>query len=62
MDKIFAVIRDLAGDSKTVKLSDVMERCTNKGFKPDQIEECIEEYEELNVWHINQARTKITFV
>lgn len=61
-DKIFTVIRDLAGDSKTVKLADVMDRCTNKGYKPDQVEQCIEEYEELNVWQINQARTKITFV
>lgn len=62
MDKIFSLIRDLAGDSKTVKLADVMDRCTNKGFKPDQVEECIEEYEELNVWQINQARTKLTFI
>ncbi|XP_067014629.2 DNA replication licensing factor Mcm7 [Anabrus simplex] len=62
VDKIFAVIRELAGDEKTVKLSDVMEHCTRKGFKPDQVEECVEEYEELNVWQINQARTKLTFV
>nr|CAD7269117.1 unnamed protein product [Timema shepardi] len=62
VDKIFSVIRDLAGENKTVKLSEVMERCTSKGYKPDQVEECLEEYEELNVWQINQARTKITFV
>ena len=34
----------------------------SKGFQPDQIEECIEEYEELNVWSVNQTKTKITFV
>ncbi|XP_069689664.1 DNA replication licensing factor Mcm7 isoform X2 [Periplaneta americana] len=62
MDKIYSVIRELAGESKTVKMADVMERCTSKGYKPDQVEECLEEYEELNVWLINQARTKITFV
>ncbi|XP_046988430.1 DNA replication licensing factor Mcm7 [Schistocerca americana] len=62
VDRIFSVIRELAGDSKTVKLSEIREHCTGKGFKPDQIDECIEEYEELNVWHVNQARTKITFV
>lgn len=61
-DKIYSVIRELAGESKTVKMAEVMERCTSKGYKPDQIEECLEEYEELNVWQINQARTKITFV
>ncbi|PSN40226.1 DNA replication licensing factor Mcm7 [Blattella germanica] len=62
MDKIYSVIRELAGDSKRVKMADVMERCTSKGHKPDQVEECLEEYEELNVWQINQARTTITFL
>ncbi|XP_055374090.1 DNA replication licensing factor Mcm7 [Condylostylus longicornis] len=61
-DKIFALIRELAGSSKTVKISDVMERCTTKGYKPDQVDKCIEDYEELNVWQVNQARTKITFI
>lgn len=60
-DKIYAFIRDIA-DGKTLKMQDIRERCTNKGFKPDQIDKCIEEYEELNVWQVNQAKTKITFV
>ena len=37
-------------------------RCMSKGFKPDSIDEAIEEYEELNVFSVNQAKTKITFV
>lgn len=61
-DKIFALVRELAGQSKTVKISDVMDRCTTKGFKPDQVDTCLEEYEELNVWQVNQTRTKITFI
>lgn len=61
-DRIFAVIRELAGNQKTVKISDVMDRCTTKGYKPDQVDICIEEYEELNVWQVNQTRTKITFI
>lgn len=47
---------------KSVKVTDVMEQCTSKGFKPDQVDACIEEYEELNVWQVNQAHTKITFI
>ncbi|EDS42219.1 conserved hypothetical protein [Culex quinquefasciatus] len=35
-DKIFALVRRLAGASNTVKVSDVMERCTTKGYKPGQ--------------------------
>lgn len=61
-DKIFALVRELAGQSKNVKIEDVMHRCTNKGFKPEQVDACIEEYEELNVWQVNQTRTKITFI
>ncbi|CAG9797946.1 unnamed protein product [Chironomus riparius] len=61
-DRIFSIIRELAGNQKTVKISDVMDRCTTKGYKPDQVDICIEEYEELNVWQVNQTRTKITFI
>ncbi|CAO1344113.1 unnamed protein product [Diamesa serratosioi] len=61
-DRIFALIRELAGSQKTVKISEVSERCITKGFKPDQVDICIEEYEELNVWQVNQTRTKITFI
>ncbi|XP_053956715.1 DNA replication licensing factor Mcm7 [Anastrepha ludens] len=61
-DKIFAVVRELAGSNNTVKIADVIDRCTTKGFKPDQVDKCIGDYEELNVWQVNMARTKITFM
>lgn len=61
-DALFSLIRELAGDSKTVKVSSILERCVNKGFKADQINACIEEYEQFNVWQVNQARTLITFL
>jgi len=61
-DKIYSVIREMAGTQKVLKISDIKERCTSKGYKPDQIDEAIEEYEELNVFSINQAKTKITLI
>lgn len=61
-DKIFYIVRELAGSSKTVRIADVMDRCTTKGFKPDQVDKCIEDYEELNVWQVNMGRTKLTFM
>jgi DNA replication licensing factor MCM7 len=61
-DKIFALVRELAGDNKTVRIADVMDRCTTKGYKPDEVDKCIEDYEELNVWLVNQTRTRITFI
>ncbi|GIZ04246.1 DNA replication licensing factor Mcm7 [Caerostris extrusa] len=39
----------------TIKMADAQERCLAKGFKPDQ-------FEELDIWQINQSRTKITFI
>lgn len=61
-DKIFALIRELAGGNKAVRVPEVMERCTTKGYKPDQVSQCLEDYEALNVWQVNQTKTKITFV
>jgi DNA replication licensing factor MCM7 len=40
----------------------VLEKCVSKGHNRDQVDSCIEEYEELNVWQVNQTRTKITFI
>ncbi|CAH1098449.1 unnamed protein product [Psylliodes chrysocephalus] len=61
-DKIFAIISELAGDNKTVTMSAVLEKCASKGYNPDLVDACIDEYEELNVWLINQTRTKLTFI
>ncbi|KAK5645779.1 hypothetical protein RI129_004243 [Pyrocoelia pectoralis] len=61
-DRIYAIIREFAGDEKTVSMASIMEKCTGKGYKPHEVDTCIEDYEELNVWQVNQTRTRITFV
>lgn len=61
-NKMFGIIKELAGNNRIVKVSDILERCTSKGFHPDEINSMIEAYEELNVWQVNQAKTRITFV
>ena len=63
-DQIYMAIKDMVSEtgSRTLKHADVMERCTQKGFKPDRVDACLEEYEELNVWQVNKAHTKITFL
>ena len=64
IDRIYDVIREMlpVGNKSTLKISEIKERCTSKGFKPDQIDDCISEYERLNVFHVNDSKTKITFV
>ena len=63
-DQIFALIKDMlsGGSGRSLKVTDVVERCMMKGYKQDQIDHCLDEYEELNVWQLNQARSKITFL
>ncbi|XP_056636965.1 DNA replication licensing factor Mcm7 [Diorhabda sublineata] len=61
-DKIFAVISELAGENKTVMVNAAIEKCASKGYNPDQVNACIGEYEELNVWQVNQTGTKLTFI
>ncbi|KAF7989398.1 hypothetical protein HCN44_008072 [Aphidius gifuensis] len=60
--RIFRYIAELADNSKTVTVAEILERCIPQGFTDAQINDCIEEYEELNVWQVNQARSKITFL
>jgi len=62
VDRIYNVIRELASGHNVVKISDIKEYCTSKGFNNSQVDDCIEEYEMLNVWQVNQAKTTITFV
>ena len=64
IDRIYDAIREMVptGGQGTLKISEIRERCTSKGFKPDQIEETISEYERLNIFNVNETRTKITFV
>ncbi|CAL8357728.1 unnamed protein product [Merluccius merluccius] len=69
-DVIFSLLRELATEGKAgrggaggvVRMADAEQRCVSRGFTPAQFEEALEEYEELNVWQVNQARSRITFV
>lgn len=38
------------------------QRILAKGFTPDDFQQCLSEYERLDVWQLNTARTRITFV
>lgn len=63
-DVIFSLLRELAGDGsvKSVNMTEAEQRCVSRGFTPAQFQAALDEYEELNVWQINQARTRVTFV
>ncbi len=61
IDAIYGILREMA-DPDMVRFDDARQRILAKGYTPNQFDECLDEYERLNVWHINQSRTRITFV
>jgi DNA replication licensing factor MCM7 len=63
-DQIFALIREMvpATGPRVINYQEAMEKCTRKGFTPDMFHECSKTYEELNVWLVNNSRTKISFI
>lgn len=63
-DLIFAAVRELAGGAgrHAVPYAEAEQRCISRGFTPAQFQAALDEYEELNVWQVNQARTRITFI
>lgn len=63
-DKIFKIIRDIfeEQENREISIDDAIDKCLSRGYSNKQIEETIEEYEVLNVWQVNQARTKVTLV
>jgi len=50
------------GGQERLKYSDIEPIVISRGFTVDQLERTLNEYEELNVIHLNTTRTTITFV
>lgn len=61
-DEIYSAVRNMRQDQTTLKVQEIKDRCTAKGYNQADVEKCLEAYEQLNVWQLNQARTKLTFV
>jgi len=49
------------GDN-ALRVKDIRTKCIAAGFTNEQLDKCLDEYETTNNWHINQNRTKLTFV
>ena len=58
-----SIIREMAGPD-TVQFVEARQRILAKGYTPNQFDECLDEYERLNIWqsNVNQSRTRITFI
>ena len=62
--RVYSIIRDYATErgETTINYASVEKTLVTKGFTQDQIENCLEEYEAIDVWKINASRTQIAFV
>lgn len=63
-DQIFALVREMAPSegARVVDLREAQDKCARKGFTHEMFNECIKTYEDLNIWLVNNARTRITFI
>ncbi len=60
---IYAIIRGMAegAPGAIIQYDDVVPRVFAKGYTQQQLDQCLNEYERINVWQINQNRTQIRF-
>ncbi|XP_077987692.1 DNA replication licensing factor mcm7-like [Glandiceps talaboti] len=63
-DVIFGMVRDMIKEkgTKAIRFEDARQSCLAKGYTPDQFDLAISAYEDLNVWHVNVSKTRITLV
>jgi DNA replication licensing factor MCM7 len=63
MSRVFHIIRDYAtvSGSNELDISLCEAMVLRKGFTSQQLQSCLEEYEELNVIRINSDRTRLSF-
>ncbi|KAF9363286.1 Mcm2-7 hexameric complex component [Mortierella sp. NVP85] len=68
-ERIYDIIRTMSKDPEDgwrlveeLRLQEVRERVLAKGFKIQELEECLREYEDMNIWFVNDAHTKLTWI
>ncbi|KAG0217267.1 Mcm2-7 hexameric complex component [Mortierella sp. NVP41] len=68
-DRIYDIIRTMSKDPEDnwrlieeLRLQEVRDRVLAKGFKLQELEECLRQYEDMNIWFVNDAQTKLTWM
>ena len=66
MERIKDVINRLKNSlnpgQNTMQIKEIRDKCHAAGYSNEQIDRCLDEYENINVWQINQKRTSLVFV
>jgi DNA replication licensing factor MCM7 len=61
---VYDVIRNHSQSTNNtrVNIADIQGMIISKGGTPQAIKQCLDEYEALNVWTVNNSRTAVTFI
>ena len=61
---VYQIIRNhaQATGSPAVHISTILPMVLSRGRTQEDLENCLEEYESLNVWFVNDSRTILRFV
>jgi DNA replication licensing factor MCM7 len=61
---VFLIIREMCTKSKdkTVKLEDIERKIVNKNINKQILQDCIEQYHNLDIIYVDKNRTEITLV
>jgi DNA replication licensing factor MCM7 len=61
---IYHIIRDAADELQTgsVRLPEVLDTIRLRGFSDAQLQQCLDEYQRINVWQVAPGRDAVTFV
>ena len=71
--KIYSLVRDLSGEDKSIsyaifelmhyyRLEMVRERIRGRGFKDEELQRCLVEFDTFNVWRISTDGTTLQFI
>ena len=61
---IYNIIRNKAkfSNSKIVKVNEIESTVLAKGFKGSDLGKCLDEYESINIWSVNEDKTELEFL
>jgi DNA replication licensing factor MCM7 len=61
--QIISRLKSLMKDGDTsISVKGIKEKCSEEGISGEQVGRFLDEYENMDVWHINQSKTKLTFL
>ena len=53
IDQVYHIIRDMFKEGeKPLQLARIYDHCSTRGFAREQVQECLKEYQNMNVWAI----------